>query len=76
MGGCEQRIEVIVCENAKKVRSVGVGSGGGMVGGSGGCKLRIEGIVKWGVRVQSGVSECMVNEGLKRCRSGVGSGWL
>ena len=30
-----------------------------MVGGSGECKLRIEGIVKWGVRVQSGVSECM-----------------
>ena len=22
MGGCEQRIEVIVCENAKKVRMV------------------------------------------------------
>ena len=30
MGGCEQRIEVIVCENAKKkVRMVGVGPGGG-----------------------------------------------
>ena len=23
MGGCQQRIEVIVCENAKKVRMVG-----------------------------------------------------
>ena len=46
----------------QKVRMVGVGpggGGGGLVGGSGGCKLRIEGIVKWGVRVQSGVSECM-----------------
>ena len=62
MGGCEQRIEVIVCENAKKSqdgRGWSGGGGGGVVGGSGGCKLRIEGIVKWGVRVQSGVSECM-----------------
>ena len=60
MGGCEQRIEVIVCENAKKSQDGrGWSGGGGVVGGSGGCKLRIEGIVKWGVRVQSGVSECM-----------------
>ena len=32
---------------------------GGGEGGSGGCKPRIEGIVKWGLRVQSGGSECM-----------------
>ena len=60
MGGCEQRIEVIVCANAKKSQDgrgvEGLVRGGGV---SGGCKLRIEGIVKWGVRVQSGVSECM-----------------
>ena len=43
----------------KELKSLFVGGGGGVVGGSGGCKLRIEGIVKWGVRVQSGVSECM-----------------
>ena len=48
LGGCEQRIEVIV-KMQKKVRMVGVGVGPGVgVGwGSGGCKPRIEGIVKW-----------------------------
>ena len=62
MGGREQRIEVIVCENAKKSQDGREVKGlvrGGVVGGSGGCKPRIEGIVKWGVRVQSGGSECM-----------------
>ena len=59
MGGCEQRIEVIVCENAKKVRMVG-GSwelvrGRGLVGGNGGCKPRIEGIVKWGAGSVRGI---------------------
>ena len=54
MGGCEQRIEVIVCENEKKVRMVG-----GSRGWSGG-----------------GDQSVCVNEGLKGCRSGVGSGWL
>ena len=61
MGGCEQRIEVIVFENAKKSQD-GRGVEGlvrGVVGDSGGCKPRMEGIVKWGVRVQSGGSECM-----------------
>ena len=79
MGGCEQRIEVIVCENAKKSqdgRGLSRGWGGGVVGGSGGCKLRIEGIVKWGWGFSQGYQSVCVNEGLKGCRSGVGSGWL
>ena len=55
----------------KKVRMVG-----GLVGGSGGCKPRIEGIVKWGCGFSQGDQSVCVNEGLKGCRSGVGSWWL
>ena len=36
MGGCEQRIEVIVCENAKKKVSGRGGRGCWSVGGGGG----------------------------------------
>ena len=78
MGGCEQRIEVIVCEIQKSQDGWG-GGGGGLVGGSGGCggcKPRIEGIVKWGCGFSQGDQSVCVNEGLKGCRSGVGSWWL
>ena len=44
--------------------------------GSGGCKPRIESIVKWGWGFSQGDQSVCVNEGLKGCRSGVGSGWL
>ena len=36
MGGCEQRIEVIVCENAKSQDGRGWSGGGGGGGGGGG----------------------------------------
>ena len=45
-------------------------------GVSGGCKPRTEGIVKRGVGFSQGDQSVCVNEGLKGCRSGVGSGWL
>ena len=52
------------------------GWSGGGVEGSGGCKPRIEGIVKWGCGLSQGDQSVSVNEGLKGCRSGVESGWL
>ena len=48
----------------------GVVAGGG--GDSGGCKPRIEGIVKWACGFSQGDQSVCVNEGLKGCRSGVG----
>ena len=58
--------------------SRGWSGGGGLVWGSGGCKPRIEGIVKcvWGGGFSQGDQSVGVNEGLKGCRSGMGSGWL
>ena len=71
-----KELKLLFVKMQKKVRMVGVGPGGGVVGGSGGCKLRIEGIVKWGCGFSQGYQSVCVNEGLKGCRSGVGSGWL
>ena len=54
MGGCEQRIEVFVKMQNKSQDGRGGGwSGGSWLGvvGDGGCKPRIESIVKWGVQV-------------------------
>ena len=58
MGGRQQRIEVIVCENAKKSqdgRGVEGSVRGGLLRGSGGCKPRIEGIVKCGAGSVRGI---------------------